>query len=505
MKLRKDGLTMEAIGAELGVKATAYLAKKIKATYGPDALAKPAAQTTPARAREARERGAEPAEPRQDRRRAGPAEARDREGRVMPGYVRNRGKRADGSTRWEARWRHPTTQERRERSFRTRALADRWIKTMDADALRRRVHRPAPQRQAVQRGRRRLAAVVDRVGAEDARRLRDNLGNAPAAGVREAPRLDHHARARRGVHTAAVRRRDGRRDRPIGVRRAPRRPQHGRPAADDPGQRLHRREASAPDASRDVVPQRRRGRRPRRRDRPALQGLHLHGGLHGLARRELGALRRSDVDLLRGRLAVNQALKDLSSARLPEAERGLSFGPTKTHARRTVTLPAFLAKMLDEHLKSRPPETDALVFTMPEGGPVRHTNFYRRYFRPAVDGVPARPARKVRRGLPSADGKPVYRTIPAQEAIPGCLPAAKAGIRFHDLRHTCAALLIGAGAHPKAIQERLGHKSITMTLDRYGHLLPGLGDALAVALDAAHTAAQAPPDNVRELRPAAEG
>lgn len=46
IKLRKDGLTMEAIGAELGVKATAYLAKKVKATYGPDALAKPAAQGT---------------------------------------------------------------------------------------------------------------------------------------------------------------------------------------------------------------------------------------------------------------------------------------------------------------------------------------------------------------------------------------------------------------------------------------------------------------------------
>ncbi len=51
--------------------------------------------------------------------------------------------------------------------------------------------------------------------------------------------------------------------------------------------------------------------------------------------------------------------------------------------------------------------------------------------------------------------------------------------------HTCASLLIAAGAHPKAIQERLGHSTITMTLDRYGHLLPGLGDALAGALDEA--------------------
>jgi hypothetical protein len=47
IKLRQDGLSMEAIGAKLGVKATAYLAKKIKATYGPDALAKPAGQPVP--------------------------------------------------------------------------------------------------------------------------------------------------------------------------------------------------------------------------------------------------------------------------------------------------------------------------------------------------------------------------------------------------------------------------------------------------------------------------
>jgi integrase len=214
----------------------------------------------------------------------------------------------------------------------------------------------------------------------------------------------------------------------------------------------------------------------------------------GLRAGELGALRRSDVDLLRGRLAVNEALRDLSSTRLPEAERGLTFGPTKTHARRTITLPAFLRDLLTEHLMARPPEADALVFTMPNGGPVRQTNFDKRYFKPTVRGRPEVKAQPARNGR---------RAVSARPAVPGCLPAAKAGIRFHDLRHTCAALLIGAGAHPKTIQERLGHKSITMTLDRYGHLLPGLGDALAAALDAAHTAAQTPPDNVRELRPAA--
>jgi len=63
-------------------------------------------------------------------------------------------------------------------------------------------------------------------------------------------------------------------------------------------------------------------------------------------------------------------------------------------------------------------------------------------------------------------------------------------LRFHDLRHTCASLLIEQGAHPKEIQARLGHSSITTTLDRYGHLMPSLGHQLAVNLDEARKKAR---------------
>jgi integrase len=55
--------------------------------------------------------------------------------------------------------------------------------------------------------------------------------------------------------------------------------------------------------------------------------------------------------------------------------------------------------------------------------------------------------------------------------------------RFHDLRHTSVVLAIAAGAHPKAIQSRMGHSSITVTLDRYGHLFPELDEAIADAFD----------------------
>ncbi len=56
-------------------------------------------------------------------------------------------------------------------------------------------------------------------------------------------------------------------------------------------------------------------------------------------------------------------------------------------------------------------------------------------------------------------------------------------IRFHDLRHTYATLLIAQGAHPKYIQAQLGHASIQTTLDRYGHLMPDVHQAEARKLD----------------------
>jgi hypothetical protein len=65
---------------------------------------------------------------------------------------------------------------------------------------------------------------------------------------------------------------------------------------------------------------------------------------------------------------------------------------------------------------------------------------------------------------------------------------------MHDLRHTCASLLIGLGAHPKVIQEWLSHRSITFTIDVYGHLFPALSQALAERLDEVfRRAADTPP------------
>jgi integrase len=58
-------------------------------------------------------------------------------------------------------------------------------------------------------------------------------------------------------------------------------------------------------------------------------------------------------------------------------------------------------------------------------------------------------------------------------------------IRFHDLRHTFASLLIAQGEHPKYISEQLGHASVQITLDRYGHLMPQNYDQAGDRLEAA--------------------
>jgi integrase len=74
---------------------------------------------------------------------------------------------------------------------------------------------------------------------------------------------------------------------------------------------------------------------------------------------------------------------------------------------------------------------------------------------------------------------------------PAAVAAGLAGCRFHDLRHTYASLLIAQGANPKTVMERLGHSTIQMTLNVYGHLFPHLEAEITEALDAQIVEAQA--------------
>lgn len=56
-------------------------------------------------------------------------------------------------------------------------------------------------------------------------------------------------------------------------------------------------------------------------------------------------------------------------------------------------------------------------------------------------------------------------------------------LRFHDLRHTAATLLLQQGVHPKIVQERLGHADISMTLNTYSHVLPSMQEDAALKMD----------------------
>lgn len=83
------------------------------------------------------------------------------------------------------------------------------------------------------------------------------------------------------------------------------------------------------------------------------------------------------------------------------------------------------------------------------------------------------------------DGSPLHpqtmawhfeRSVRDAEGVPA--------IRFHDLRHTHATLDLQAGVHPKVVQERLGHSSISITLDLYSHVVPGMQEDAAAKVGA---------------------
>ena len=172
----------------------------------------------------------------------------------------------------------------------------------------------------------------------------------------------------------------------------------------------------------------------------------------GLRWGEAAAIRVRDVDLVRRRIRI--------TASVTEVNGHLVWGTPKTHARRTVPLPRFLAAELVPLVHGR--DGDAVLFRSPQGAVLRVRNFRRTVFDPAVRRV----------------GPP--------------------GFHPHELRHTAASLAIASGADVKVVQMMLGHKTATMTLDLYGHLFPDRLDDLADRMDAAVCAPDVPRDPVDE-------
>lgn len=136
------------------------------------------------------------------------------------------------------------------------------------------------------------------------------------------------------------------------------------------------------------------------------------------------------VDLQRKKVRVTEQLIRLEAGEWLRKE-------TKTAAGvRSITISVATAEVLADPIERFcEPGPDALVFPNKAGIRIISSSFWQHYFQPA-------------------------------------LRVAEVSCRFHDLRHTSVALAIAGGAHPKAIQTRMGHSSINVTLDRYGHAVP---------------------------------
>jgi integrase len=142
---------------------------------------------------------------------------------------------------------------------------------------------------------------------------------------------------------------------------------------------------------------------------------------------ELAALRLTDIDVLHRTVQITKKVVEVSG-------RGLMEGSTKTKAgRRTVTIPRLVVEEIERRCMRFP--SDSLLFTSPSGSQIRANNLRRRAWASAVE-------------------------------LAGLDPAPT----FHDMRHAAVSLWIAAGASDIEVAKWAGHRSVSFTKDRYGHL-----------------------------------
>ena len=166
---------------------------------------------------------------------------------------------------------------------------------------------------------------------------------------------------------------------------------------------------------------------------------------------ELLALRWSEVNLEKATLTVLATLQQYPGQRPSREET------TTTHSARAIALPQTVIKLLAQHRKAQQNEQARLgpawnardlVLLNTIGNPMHASSLRSRWWRALV--------RKA--GLPY--------------------------IRFHDLRHTAATLLLGRGVPVKVVSEMLGHANVSITLNMYGHVLPHMQQQAAQTMDA---------------------
>jgi integrase len=183
-----------------------------------------------------------------------------------------------------------------------------------------------------------------------------------------------------------------------------------------------------------------------------MEALYVLAITSGLRQGELLALKWEDVDLegANPTLEVRRSLSETRGRRsfvTPKSGRGrhlrlsrLAVSVLRAHRKRQLEERVKKAGLWEDH---------GLIFPSEVGTPMSGRNLYRAF-----------KIRVKRASLPQT-------------------------LRFHDLRHTCATLLLRQGINPKFVQELLGHADISLTLNTYSHVLPDMGDAAAGGMDAA--------------------
>jgi integrase len=344
---------------------------------------------------------------------------------------------SDGSVRYDVRYRDPAGKQRK-RTFRTRKAANNYLTTANADLLEGRWIDPKKGRQTLgEWWDEWWPSVVDlrpSTRARDESYWRNHVK--PTFGDLPLSAIDHQAIAQwvadlrtSGLAPATVHKCHQVLSKPLRAAvRAGR--LFANPADDVPLPKVEREEMRFLTPAEVATLADKIDKRYR--------AFVILGAYAGLRLGEMLALRWDRVDLLHRRLDVVETAVEV---------RGhVTIGPPKTRAGR----------------RSVPRGGDGLVFPAPDGGPGRAGLFRRRFWYPAT----------VAAGL----GELTPDEHTGREHY--------TGLRIHDLRHTAVSLWIAAGASPKEIATRAGHTSVSVVLDRYGHLLPGSEDAVNDALDA---------------------
>lgn len=180
-----------------------------------------------------------------------------------------------------------------------------------------------------------------------------------------------------------------------------------------------------------------------------LEALYVLALTTGMRQGELLALRWRDVDMTHRTAQVTATLHQgpvgprFAEPKTPRSRRQITLGTAAAEALRS-----HRARQLEERLRLGPSWADLdLIFTDEVGQPLDGKHLTRRFYPLLAEA-----------GLPR--------------------------IRFHDLRHTAATLLLGQGVHPKLVAEMLGHTQIAVTLDLYSHVTPTMHRQAADTMDA---------------------